>query len=175
MGRVYLPSAPSTVSRGVAARLGATVDAARAAGLALRVAIVASAADLGAAFRFLRRPQAYARFLEKEISIGARVPLLVVTPAGIGTAGLPAGARRAATSLREPAGASADHLAAAATTAVANLAAGEGLRLELRAPRAESSDGSSSGSPPLWLLGVPLLVLISAALLARWRRRMQRG
>ena len=132
---VYLPYPPTAVSPAPAAELIGVVKAARRAGLPLKVAVVASRADLGAVPQFFTRPRAYAPFLEREIAFNEAVPLLVVTPSGLGTAALPPGARRAATRLRPPAGPEPDRLAAAATAAVRALAAGQGLRIAASPPR----------------------------------------
>ncbi len=90
---VYLPYPPTAVSPAPAAELIGVVKAARRAGLPLKVAVVASRADLGAVPQFFTRPRAYAPFLEREIAFNEAVPLLVVTPSGLGTAALPPGAR----------------------------------------------------------------------------------
>jgi hypothetical protein len=67
------------------AELGADLGAVQRAGYQLRVATIASAADLGSVTELWRRPRAYARFLGVELSLVDRGPLLVVMPDGFGS------------------------------------------------------------------------------------------
>src|SRR3954465_10533953 len=83
----FLPYAP-TVPKPVADGLSATLKQARAAGYPLKVAIVATDRDLGSGPQFFGKPQPYASFLEREIAFNKPEPLLVVMPAGYGTAAL---------------------------------------------------------------------------------------
>jgi hypothetical protein len=55
----------------------------------LRVAVIASRSDLGSVTALWRRPAAYARFLDQELSLVFGGPLLVVMPNGTGVAGDP--------------------------------------------------------------------------------------
>jgi cytochrome oxidase Cu insertion factor (SCO1/SenC/PrrC family) len=50
----------------------------------VRVALIASAADLGAVSEFWRKPATYARFLGIELSLIYKGPLLVAMPSGLG-------------------------------------------------------------------------------------------
>jgi hypothetical protein len=67
------------------AQLGAELSAARRSGYQIRVAIIASSADLGSVTELWRQPQTYAKFLGQELSLVYRGPLLVVMPNGFGT------------------------------------------------------------------------------------------
>jgi cytochrome oxidase Cu insertion factor (SCO1/SenC/PrrC family) len=66
------------------AKLTGLLGASERARLPIRVAIVASAADLGAVSEFWMQPQTYARFLGIELSLIYRGPLLVAMPDGFG-------------------------------------------------------------------------------------------
>jgi hypothetical protein len=69
---------------------------------AIKVALIASPADLGALPSLFGKPQKYADYLEEEIRFGGMQPLLVVMASGYGTVGLNPPARRAVTSLHKP-------------------------------------------------------------------------
>ena len=66
------------------AQLSALTEAAAHDGHPLRVALIASAADLGSVTGLWRRPQTYAEFLAEELSLVYHGPLLVVMPNGFG-------------------------------------------------------------------------------------------
>lgn len=76
------------------AQLRAELSAARISGDQIRVAIIASSADLGSVTELWRQPQNYATFLGQELSLVYRGQLLVVMPNGLGTYGLRAAAGR---------------------------------------------------------------------------------
>jgi cytochrome oxidase Cu insertion factor (SCO1/SenC/PrrC family) len=65
-------------------KLTEVLGASERARFPIRVAIVASAADLGAVSEFWMRPETYARFLGIELSLIYKGPLLVVMPNGFG-------------------------------------------------------------------------------------------
>jgi hypothetical protein len=64
--------------------LGALLAAAQHRGYPIRVAVIASATDLGSVTALWRQPQNYARFLGQELSLLYRGPLLIVMPNGYG-------------------------------------------------------------------------------------------
>jgi hypothetical protein len=103
----------------------------------IKVAIVATAGDLGAVPELFGKPKAYAKFLSSEIASFYVGPLLVVMPAGYGMADFTrptAAADRVLASLGD-AGSSADDLTRAATAAVKKLAAANALASkDIRAP-----------------------------------------
>jgi hypothetical protein len=65
-------------------RLVSLLEAARQAGLPIRVAIISSPSDLGAITELWDEPRAYARFLGLELALSGRARLLVVMPNGVG-------------------------------------------------------------------------------------------
>jgi cytochrome oxidase Cu insertion factor (SCO1/SenC/PrrC family) len=177
--------APNTAQR----QLLSVVRAANRAGFGIRVAIVSSEYDLGSITALWRKPALYARFLGLELSSIFRQRLLVVMPNGYGFnwPGHPTAAV-----YRElgkiPVGANGRALAAAAQTAVRDLAGATGVKLgRASAAGSASAPGSSSapgrGSAPKasgggisgTLIGIlaVALVLVGAgvALALRWRRR----
>ena len=80
--------------------LGALLEAAAKSGYPLRVAVIASPADLGSVTPLWRQPQSYAGFLGEELSLLYKGTLLVVMPDGFGLygPGAAASAQRAALS-----------------------------------------------------------------------------
>src|SRR5579875_2830282 len=66
------------------ARLSTLLKQAQAAGMPIRVAIIAHPADLGAVTQLWGKPRAYARFLGIELSLAYAGRLLVVMPDGLG-------------------------------------------------------------------------------------------
>ncbi len=68
-------------------QLTALLRTAASSGYQVRVAIIATRSDLGSVTELWRQPQTYARFLDQELSLVYRGPLLVVMPDGFGVAG----------------------------------------------------------------------------------------
>ncbi|MGO9883924.1 MAG: hypothetical protein ACLPV4_13015 [Solirubrobacteraceae bacterium] len=95
-------------------QLGALLQAAAKSGYPLRVAVIASPADLGSVTPLWRQPQAYAGFLGEELSLLYKGTLLVVMPDGFGLYGPGAAvpAQRAALSERPTGGLGAGTIAA---------------------------------------------------------------
>lgn len=135
---VYFPATPST-SDGVARALLTITRRARASGWPLKVAIFATAGDLGNAARFFSTPQLYADQLAREIGDPR---LLVVTPVGFAGQKLGDGVRRALAPLA-PVTAGEDRLERQAVTAVARLASAAGHPLVV-----PSIDTSERGQRP---------------------------
>ncbi len=133
--------------------LATVVQRAGASGYRIRVAVIASPADLGSVTVLWREPQQYARFLGQELSLVYKGPLLVVMPNGFGLAG----ARMAPLGLAAP-GAG---LGAAAVAAVRRLAAAAGHPVALPAPAGTGSRGSTDTLP--WVVfGVGVLLIAVA-------------
>jgi hypothetical protein len=65
-------------------RLVSVLDAARRAGLPIRVAIISSRSDMGSVSALWDQPRAYTRSLGFELSLTGRERLLVVMPNGVG-------------------------------------------------------------------------------------------
>ncbi len=104
---------------------------AKRGGFPIKVAVIAQSQDLGGVPLLFGRPQAYAAFLGRELSLGYKGTLVVAMPAGYGVHGpgdTPS-ARRALRGLDSPADAA--DLARAAQTAVVRVAAGAGHPLAL--------------------------------------------
>ncbi len=72
------------ISTADAARLSATVAAARSRGYPIHVALIGSAYDLGSVVSLDRKPKQYARFLGTELTLVYHGRLLVVMPNGFG-------------------------------------------------------------------------------------------
>jgi cytochrome oxidase Cu insertion factor (SCO1/SenC/PrrC family) len=148
-------------------------------GAPIRVAIVASAYDLGSVGELWSKPQTYARFLGTELSLVYHGVLLVVMPDGFGLyhQGKPVAADRTALQ-----GIAVEHgprgLVQSAIRAVRSLAsaAGHPLALPRGAPRPAAA-AASRGEPVVRdaLLGLLGLLLVAAAWVVSLRLRPPRG
>jgi hypothetical protein len=83
---LFLPSDAGLATDQLHELSGLLSEAARA-GVSLRLAVIASPADLGSVTALWRQPQLYARFLDQELGLVFRGRLLVVMPNGLGMAG----------------------------------------------------------------------------------------
>ena len=152
----------------------------RAAGVPIRVAIIATPGDLGAVGALWRRPEAYARFLGLELSLSYKGRLLVVMPNGIGfnwPGHSPTPVLRALQGLVPTAGG--NGLAAAAQTAIHRVAATSGVTLAAAsapapaasasssAPAASGASGAHSEDTTVAIVAVALGLLAAAAWGAR--------
>jgi hypothetical protein len=128
------------------AQLTALLSEAERDGYPLRVALIASSADLGSVSELWRRPQSYADFLGDELSLVYRGTLLVIMPDGFGVYRLNGslGPEQAALAGIGPAVAGAS-LGAAALLAVQHVAAAAGYPLSV--PRDARAPTAVSGSP----------------------------
>ena len=157
---LFLPQ-DARVPAGQQAELGALIRAAAGSGYQIRVAVIASPADLGSITALWRQPQNYAEFLGQELSLLYRGPLLVIMPAGFGVydAGhTPPADQSAVAGIRTPPAGAA--LATAAATAIQRLAAGSGHTLTV--PSATVPTVSGSSHAVAWItfgLGAALVVL----------------
>lgn len=136
---------------------GATA-AAKKAGYPIKVAIIATPADLGGVPNLFNEPTRYAGFLGREISFNQKTqPLLVVMPAGIGTyqAGPKAGSAVSGIEVED----GADGLARAALEGVSKLAAAAGHPIKGFKP---DDSGGGSSSAVFFVIPVALLVLVLA-------------
>src|SRR5947209_8611055 len=140
---VYYPYSPA-VPRAAQATLDAETAAAKRAGLPVKVALIASPIDLGVIPELFGKPQAYARFLNKEISFQGPQPLLVVMPTGYGIQGVSPKAAAAIAALPPPKGKTSKALAQAAIPAVAKLAAADGHPIKGGPGAASGTSGPSS-------------------------------
>ncbi len=131
-------------------------------GYPLRVALIASSADLGSVTELWRQPQSYADFLGDELSLVYRGTLLVVMPDGFGLYGVNGSLspEQVALASMGPAIAGAS-LGTAALLAVQHVAAAAGHPLSI--PRGARRPTAAPGSPDAiaWIVFV-----IGAALIA---------
>jgi hypothetical protein len=164
---VFLPYAP-TVSPGLAKALTTLTGETERAGFPIKVAVIASATDLGGVSGLYGQPARYAPFLASEISFNRKQLVLVVMAAGLGTANVPDPG--ALNGLQVDSSHGSDGLTRTAITAVVRLANGAGHAV--RAPHV-SGGSSSSGVSPLIAFGAPVALVILAALLAGLARRQR--
>jgi hypothetical protein len=155
---LFLPQ-DAGIPVGQQSQLTGLLRAAAASGYPIRVAIVASRADLGSVTGLWRQPQTYARFLGQELSLVYRGPLLVVMPDGYGfsrQAGPLPAAQSVLADLRKPGGGT--ELGTAALTAVQRLAAASGYSIPIPPAAATASTSGGIGT-------IPLIALIVGAIL----------
>ncbi len=154
----YVPAVPQSIQE----KLNGVTDAAKRAGFGIKVALINSPVDLGAIPALFDKPQAYADFLDREISFVGKQPVLVVMPSGYGIQGVSPSARRALSSLAKPLGRG-RYLADAALVAVPKLAAAAGHPLSASSP-ARAGGGASSRMLLLTIL-IAAAVLVAVLLL----------
>jgi len=176
-------------------RLGGMLQDAARAGFPIRVAVIASPADLGAITPLWRRPRTYAQFLGIELSLAYKQRLLVVMPNGFGfnwpghdttaayaalgavgvsagPSGLLASTEGAVRDLARAAGVNLDRVSAAAPSAGSSAPAGASAPAS-----AGTTGGADSAPPPAVVLGVvaALAALGGAVVLLVRRRRRPRS
>jgi hypothetical protein len=168
---------------------GLLTETARA-GYPIRVAVIASSADLGSVTELWRQPQAYAQFLAQELGLVYRGPLLVVMPEGFGfhSAGGAAGSSGSVASSGSAASsgrsvlagvritASRTGLGTATLTAVQRLATASGHPVPIPAATASGS-GSGSSDPVaviVFVAGAGLIVVSWAVSLRARPPRLHR-
>jgi hypothetical protein len=164
---LFLPQ-DAGVSTAQQRQLQTLLEEASRGGEPIRVAVIASPADLGSITELWRQPQSYARFLGQELSLVYQGPLLVVMPDGYGIfkqAGL-SGAQRAAVVGSPAPGAKPG---SATLGAVERLAASSGRALAL--PRAGSQSAGGSGDPLPWIVFAIGAAFIGLAWTASLRAR----
>jgi hypothetical protein len=143
-------------------------------GYQIRVAVIASRSDLGSVIELWRQPQTYARFLDQELSLVHRGPLLVVMPNGFGyyEPGSPHPAQPASlTRVRITAGGAG--LAAATLSAIQSVAAASGHTVAIPPPAASSAPSGTSDTIALIVFAVGA-ALIALAWMASLRARPPR-
>jgi hypothetical protein len=158
------------------ARLVTILGAAARTGYPIRVAVIASQSDLGSVTALWRRPELYARFLDQELSLEYKGPVLIVMPNGVGLASAAplSAAARSAVAAAAPAGPiGRARLVIVADTATEKLAAASGhaLPASMLTPTAPDAAGSrSSGAIAYAVLAVGA-VLIALAWVVSFRAR----
>src|ERR1700722_14303661 len=190
----------SNISIAQQVELGDLLTSAARSGFTIRVAIIATPADLGAITQLWQKPASYATFLGIELSLAYSQRLLVVMPDGFGFnwGGHSVGAAYQVLGkvAIEPGGSG---LAASAQTAVRALASASGVRLPPTAAGQAAgttgggtagggtAGGGAAGQPPrssgqrvatapssglpLWLIAVIVAALLAAAPGGGWARR----
>jgi hypothetical protein len=172
---VFYPFSPA-VSAGLQKTLNAEAAAANRVHFPIKVALIASPADLGAIPSLFGKPQQYATFLDQEISFAnTKDLLLVVMPNGYGVAGLTPRATDAAASLPKPAGRQSDDLARAALEAIPKLADAAGHPIGAVSRTSGASAGSrGGGATPIGVAALAVgAVVIAGAVFWLRRRRAQ--
>jgi hypothetical protein len=167
---VFYPFSPP-VSAGLQKTLNSETAAASRGHFPIKVALIASPADLGAIPSLFAKPQQYADFLDQEISFaGTKTLLLVVMPNGYGVQGLPRAATLAAASLAKPPGRQSDDLAQAAILAVPKLATAAGDPIS-GAPGQPAATGQGGGGAADVGAGALAFVAVIATAAVVWFRR----
>ena len=140
-------AADSNISIAQQVELGDLLTSASRSGFTIRVAVIATPADLGAITQLWRKPTSYASFLGIELSLAYSQRLLVVMPDGFGFNWQGHSTAAAYTVLGKvavkPGGTG---LATSAETAVRALASASGVRLG--APAAGPAAGSTGSGTP---------------------------
>jgi hypothetical protein len=155
---LFLPQ-DATVPRDQQAQLQATVAAAGRSGYPIRVALIASAGDLGSVTPLWRQPERYAQFLGEELSLIYRGQLLVIMPNGYGLYRT-SGETRAEAAALANAGSPGAQLGAAALAAIQRVAAASGHTLAVT--RASAPNTSSPTDPLPWIafaIGAALVIV----------------
>ncbi|MGI8413663.1 MAG: hypothetical protein ACR2QA_14495 [Solirubrobacteraceae bacterium] len=152
-------------------------EAAKRAGLPIKVALIDTVPDLGVLTQLFGKPQRYADFLDQEISYPPTQPqpLLVVMPGGFGVRGVDSAAKLGLGSVPAPVGAQSDDLARAAIAAVAKLAAASGHPIKSASGTGSASspadEGRASTTVILAVLVLAALAMATALLIVSRRRR----
>jgi hypothetical protein len=169
----YTPAVPRSIQR----TLNAETAAAKAAGLPIKVALIAAPTDLGVIPDLFGKPQSYADFLDQEISFTSKQRLLVVMSTGYGVQGFAGPATIAIRGVAKPAGKTSTDLARAAIVAVARLAAASGhpLKSVPGVNQAPAQSGGGGGSKAPIVIALVLAVVLVAIALIVLRRRQGGG
>jgi hypothetical protein len=164
--KTFLPFDAKIPSEQARALNGIVADA-KQKGYTIRVAIISRPFDLGAVPSLWRKPKTYTRFLGQELFFVYKGRLLVVMPNGYGVSkgGKPyATGQRVVDALPKP-GSGGAALAAAATRAVRELAAKEGVHAVV--PASASSSSRSTDDRLIIAAaagGIALLILLGMGL-----------
>ena len=165
--QLFLPQ-DAAVPPAQQAQMAALLQEAARGGYPIRVALIASATDLGSVTALWNQPQNYAQFLGQELGLVYHGPLLVVMPTGFGLYHFahPSTAQRALAGGPNPRAGT----GAAAITAIRNLAAAAGHPLTLPST-ATSNSGANGASPTPWIVFAAGAILIAVAWTASLRAR----
>ncbi len=166
----YYPYQP-TVSKGLEATLNRLLSSAGGSHMPLKVAVIGSSGDLGGVPSFYGHPQAYAQFLDREISFNNHPPLLVVMPAGFGVAA--AGSTKGLAAIKIDTRHGSDGLVRSAIAAAAVLLHAKGKAIAT--PTVASGGSGGSGPPAAVLFAAPGGLLLLIGLIAFFRARGDRA
>lgn len=173
----FVPSDSGT-NIGEQARLARVLSAAARRGFSIRVALIASASDLGSVTALWHQPQNYAQFLWQELSFAVHSRVLVVMPGGIGLydGRHPTAGEQAVLARSRPA-ATEGGLVSVAATVVDGLAAAAGHPLPptIAAPTESLRAGAGGTDTVSWIVFAIGAALIAAAWAASLRARPLRG
>jgi len=170
---LFLPS-DAGATAGEQAQLASLLQVAQRSGYQVRLALIASPADLGSVTALWRRPQSYAEFLGQELALAYHGSLLVVMPDGFGLYGSGRSPSAVHAALAALAGLPAPSsggpaLASSALLAVPRLAAASGFRLVASAGVGERAP--TGADPVPWVVlgigGLLIAVAWTASLRAR--------
>lgn len=164
--RLFLPTDADVPIR-EQLQLSALLNESARKGYPLRVAIIASASDLGSVTPFWHRPETYAHFLGGELALIYRGTVLVVMPNGYGSDVTASGIRTATGETRLPL--PGEHLGTAAIAAVVSFARGADTPLTPPVVHARAVPRSSALLPGL-VFGLGLIPLLGAWGLSLRRR-----
>ena len=162
---VFFPYQPK-MSEALKADLRGATDAAKKAGYPLKVAIIATQADLGGVPQLFNAPARYAGYLGPEIDFNKTQPLLVVMPDGLGTYEVSPQASKAIAGIEVESGV--DGLGRAALDAVLKMAKADGHPIKGFKPRSAGSGGG--GATTAILIGIPVVLLVIALAVLTYRR-----
>lgn len=166
---VFYPYQPQ-VSTALQNAMNAALHSASGAGLDLKVAIIGVPEELGLVTYLFGQPQAYAQFLDREISYNHPQPLLVVMPAGFGVAN--AGSAAPLSSVPVDKTQASYGLTRSAILAVVALARERDP--SITAPSIPSDSSPGGQAPALLVFGLPVALIALVALFAMRRRRVHR-
>jgi hypothetical protein len=167
---VFYPYQPR-VSASLEATMSRTLREAAARGVHLKVAIILEQYELGLVPQFYEHPQAYADFLDREISFNHVQPLLTVMRAGFGLAA--AGPASALAGVRVDRSQRSYGLTRSAILAVVALARADGHPIP--APSIPAESGGAGSTPLLLAFGVPIALLVLGGFLVARRGRRPRA
>ncbi len=160
-----------------AAQLNAAVQATKARGYTIRVAVIGSRYDMGAVTILYEKPKQYARFLGQELSFVYKGKLLVVMPNGLAVSenGKPQPAEQAVANRVAPPGKDGAALASAATKAVIRLAANAGSVVPMPSLATSGrTTGSNANQDRVVIASAALGLAAVLALFVVFRRRFGR-
>jgi hypothetical protein len=160
---LFLPQ-DAGLSFGRQTQLNDLLQEAARSGYPIRVALIASTADLGSVTELWRHPASYAQFLGEELSLSYHGALLVVMPNGYGLYRV---VKVPSTTVPVPARSG---LGAAAVAAVRDLAAVAGHPLALPPVSVRSAEATGGSDTP-WIVAVTGAVIVLAAWGASLRAR----